>query len=60
MKVCAKVRYSAKPAPATVFPEGDQLRVEFETPQRAITPGQAVVFYQPDGDLVIGGATILK
>ncbi len=60
IKVCAKVRYSAKPAPATVFPAGDLLRIEFETPQRAITPGQAVVFYQPDGDLVLGGATILK
>ena len=60
MKVYAKVRYSAKPAPAMVYPEGDCLRVEFETPQRAITPGQAVVFYQPDGDMVLGGATILK
>ncbi len=60
IKVLAKVRYSAKPAPATVFPEGDILRVEFEAPQRAITPGQAVVFYQPEGDLVLGGATILK
>lgn len=34
------------------------MRVEFDQPQRAVTPGQAVVFY--DGDLVIGGATIQK
>ncbi|MEE1013254.1 MAG: tRNA 2-thiouridine(34) synthase MnmA [Clostridia bacterium] len=55
-----KVRYSAKPAPGTVTPVGDGLRVDFDTPQRAITPGQAVVFYEPDGDLVLGGATICK
>ncbi|MBQ3141760.1 MAG: hypothetical protein IJC25_07350 [Clostridia bacterium] len=33
------------------------MRVVFDTPQRAITPGQAVVFY--DGDVVLGGGTIL-
>jgi tRNA-specific 2-thiouridylase len=53
-----KVRYTAKPAMGTVIPEGDGLRVEFDLPQRAITPGQAVVFYEPNGDLVLGGATI--
>ncbi len=55
-----KVRYSAKPARGTVIPCADGVRVEFDTPQRAITPGQAVVFYQPDGDLVLGGATICR
>jgi len=53
----AKIRYNAAPAAATISPLGnDQVKVEFEQPQKAITPGQAVVFY--DGDLVIGGGTI--
>ncbi len=52
-----KVRYQAHPADATLIPlEGGKVRVEFDTPQRAVTPGQAVVFY--DGDLVLGGGTI--
>lgn len=52
-----KVRYQAQPAPAKLVPLSDgTIRVEFETPQRAITPGQAVVFY--DDDLVLGGGTI--
>lgn len=59
MEVYAKVRYSAKAAPATITPEGELVRVDFLEPQRAVTPGQAVVFYNEDGDLVIGGATIL-
>lgn len=53
----AKVRYSAKPAPCTVSQEANRIKVVFDEPQRAITPGQAVVIY--DGDLVIGGATIV-
>ena len=57
--VLAKVRYSAKPALATVIPEGEDLvRVVFESPQRAVTPGQAVVFYDSEGDMVIGGGII--
>jgi tRNA-specific 2-thiouridylase len=57
LTVEAKIRYSAKPALATVKPHSlHQVEVHFPTPQRAITPGQAVVFYQ--GDLVIGGGTI--
>jgi tRNA-uridine 2-sulfurtransferase len=52
-----KIRYLHAPAPATVYPLPDRrVRVEFDEPQRAITPGQAVVFY--DGDLVIGGGWI--
>ncbi|MCS6801171.1 MAG: tRNA 2-thiouridine(34) synthase MnmA [Chloroflexota bacterium] len=56
VRVAAKVRYRTPEAPATVFPEGARARVEFDQPQRAISPGQAVVFY--DGDEVIGGGTI--
>ncbi len=59
MEVLAKVRYSAKAAPATITPEGEMVRVDFKEPQRAVTPGQAVVFYDKTGDLVLGGATIL-
>lgn len=57
MRVSAKIRYSAKEAPATIWLMGEkQIRVVFDTPQRAITPGQSVVFY--DGDVVVGGGTI--
>lgn len=55
----AKIRYRMAEQPCTVDQTGpDTLRVTFDQPQRAITPGQAVVFY--DGDCVVGGATILK
>ena len=52
-----QIRYLHKATPATVeiFGEG-RIRVTFDEPQRAITPGQAVVFY--DGDVVLGGAWI--
>ncbi|HUS17079.1 MAG TPA: tRNA 2-thiouridine(34) synthase MnmA [Chloroflexia bacterium] len=53
----AKIRYRAPEAPALVTPlVGGRVRVDFTDPQRAITPGQAVVFY--DGDEVLGGGTI--
>lgn len=53
----AKIRSRMMEQPATVYPmENGRVRVEFDQPQRAITPGQAVVFYQ--GDLVVGGGTI--
>ncbi|MDN5351903.1 MAG: tRNA-uridine 2-sulfurtransferase [Clostridiales bacterium] len=55
-KCQAKVRYSATPADCTLYPEGNHVKVVFDKPQRAITPGQAVVFYQ--GDLLVGGGTI--
>jgi tRNA-specific 2-thiouridylase len=59
MEVEAKVRYAAKPAKAVISPlTQGQVKVSFESSQRAITPGQAVVFYQ--GELVVGGGTILK
>lgn len=53
----AKIRYRAAASPATVTPlDGERVRVDFAEPQSAITPGQAVVFY--DGDHVLGGAWI--
>lgn len=59
MKVQAKIRYSAKPSPATINLNRDgTVNVVFDEPQRAITPGQAVVYY--DGDYVVGGGTIKK
>lgn len=52
-----KIRYLHQAAPATVYlQEYEGVRVEFDEPQRAVTPGQAVVFY--DGDVVLGGAWI--
>jgi tRNA-specific 2-thiouridylase len=58
MKAKVKTRYSQKETEAVIHPEGeDRILVEFKDKQRAITPGQAVVFY--DGDIVIGGGTII-
>jgi len=57
LHVTAKIRYSHKTSPATVIQTAeDELKVTFDIPQRAVTPGQAVVLY--DGDIVIGGGTI--
>ena len=59
IRVLAKVRYRQVEQPAIVYPEENGFaRVEFAQPQRAITPGQAVVLY--DGSLVIGGGTITE
>jgi tRNA-specific 2-thiouridylase len=56
-RVTAKIRYRHSEQPATIHQlDDDTIHVEFDTPQRAITRGQAVVFY--DGDTVIGGGTI--
>lgn len=57
LQVTAKTRSRHAGAAATVYPEENGIRVEFTEPQRAITPGQAVVLY--DGDLVIGSGTII-
>ena len=57
LRVSAKARYNQSPQPATVYPDASgNARVVFDEPQRALTPGQAVVLY--DGDLVVGGGTI--
>ena len=59
MKVKAKTRSRQAEQPATVYPEADgYARVVFDEPQRAITPGQAVVLY--DGEAVVGGGTITQ
>ena len=59
LRVTAKTRYSQRESAATVTPlDGGAVRVDFDEPQRAITAGQAVVFYR--GDVVVGGATIDK
>lgn len=57
MSITAKVRYSAKPAEATIIPIKDgKVKVIFKENQRAITKGQSVVFY--DGNIVVGGGKI--
>jgi tRNA-specific 2-thiouridylase len=59
MKCTAKFRYRQPDRSVTIRKrEDDQLDVIFDEPQRAITPGQAVVFY--DGDVCLGGGTIDK
>ncbi len=50
----AKIRYNGKAAPAEVEICGDEMRVVFDTPQRAASPGQSVVLYK-DGRLLGGG-----
>ena len=58
LHVNARIRYNAKEADAMVYIEGDEGRVVFTDPHRAITPGQPVVFYQ--GEEMIGGGIIEK
>jgi len=57
MKVMAKIRYLAKESPATIYPiEAGRMKVEFNEPQRAATPGQSLVFYVDD--YLLGGGKI--
>ncbi len=59
MDITARIRYRSEDSPAMVTPVGDDgATVEFEQPQLAITPGQAVVFYH--GEYVLGGGWIEK
>jgi tRNA-uridine 2-sulfurtransferase len=58
MRVRAKIRHRHEPAWATLEPAGaDEVIATFDEPQRAVTPGQAAVFY--DGDEVVGGGWIV-
>jgi tRNA-specific 2-thiouridylase len=63
-QVEAKIRHGQVPVAATLFPpitgpgHGCRAEVRFAEPQRAVTPGQSVVFYQ--GDLVLGGGVIAR
>jgi tRNA-specific 2-thiouridylase len=58
LRVTVKVRYRHQEAPATIRPlERNCVLVTFDEPQRAVTPGQAVVFYQED--VVVGGGWIV-
>ena len=58
LRCAARTRYHQAEVPCTVTPvDGDRAEVRFDKPVRAITPGQAVVFY--DGEEVLGGGTIL-
>jgi tRNA-specific 2-thiouridylase len=57
MRVTVKIRHRHEGAPAVIEKSGnDEITATFDQPQRAITPGQAAVFY--DGDIVVGGGWI--
>jgi tRNA-specific 2-thiouridylase len=64
LDVTAKIRYNGSAAPAKIMPGGapDEVRAEFDAPQRAVTPGQSAVFYggqgEDEGQVVIGGGII--
>ena len=57
MRVTVKIRHRHEGASATIEKSGDdEVLVTFDEPQRAITPGQAAVFY--DDEVVVGGGWI--
>ena len=59
IRVMVKARYRHIPQPATVYPmEDGTVKVVFDAPQRAMTPGQTVALY--DGDIVVGGGIITQ
>ena len=58
MRVQAKVRHRHEPADATIrMLDGERVQIEFDEPQRAVTPGQSAVFF--DGDTVVGGGWLM-
>jgi tRNA-specific 2-thiouridylase len=56
LSIKAKIRYAAKAADARIYMENGIIKVEFAEPQRAVTPGQSVVYYMDD--YVLGGGII--
>lgn len=58
LEVTVKTRYSAKEAKAKIIQDGSNIKVIFDEPQKAITPGQSAVFYVDD--IVVGGGKIVK
>jgi len=57
LRACCRIRYRHQEVPALITPlDGDRAQVEFDQPQRGVTPGQAAVFYA--GDRVLGGGWI--
>jgi tRNA-specific 2-thiouridylase len=57
IEVSARIRYNSPEVKAYLTPiDGDKVRVDFPVPQKSVTPGQSVVFYE--GDVVLGGAVI--
>ena len=59
LSITAKTRYSQGESTAVLYPEsGGHMRIVFDLPQRAVTPGQSLVAY--DGDAVIGGGVICR
>jgi tRNA-specific 2-thiouridylase len=59
-----KIRYKHEPTPATVRVQNDGVQIRFDVPQRAVSPGQAAVFYRMDDKIgareVIGGGKIVR
>ncbi len=58
VRVSVKIRYKSEPVAATLHPRGPDALVRFDEPQRAVTPGQAAVFYR--GQEVLGGGRIVR
>ncbi len=55
-RLTARIRYRQSEQPCSITAAGSNLRVDFDSPQRAVTPGQMVVFY--DGEVCLGGGVI--